>query len=162
MSHRQAGFTYLLAIFALGVAALAAVKAVPVIQTYEQREKELELLFVGDQFRKAIASYYESTPGTVKRYPEKLGDLLEDKRFLNTRRHLRRIYLDPMTASNDWGIVKAPDGGIQGVFSHAGITPIKASGFQPVDISFEGAQSYRQWVFSYHSGQGLLLKRPWH
>jgi len=44
-----------------------------------QREKEKELLYVGDQFREAIALYYQRTPGTVKRYPEKLEELLEDK-----------------------------------------------------------------------------------
>ena len=42
-----------------------------------QREKERELLFVGNQFRQAIGAYYERSPGGVKRYPHKKGDVTD-------------------------------------------------------------------------------------
>ena len=56
-----------------------------------QREKEAELLFRGEQYREAIASYYKKE----QRYPQSLEELLEDKRYPMPVRHLRRLYRDP-------------------------------------------------------------------
>jgi type II secretory pathway pseudopilin PulG len=114
-----------------------------------QREREQELLFAGNQFRQAIERYYQRTPGAVKRYPAKLEDLLLDRRYPTVQRYLRRIYLDPMTGKRDWGLVEAPGGGIMGVHSLSGKTPIKISGFLARDRQFEGAASYRDWKFVY-------------
>src|SRR5258706_11200116 len=111
----QRGFTYLVAMFAVAIAGLLLAVTSEVSSQSRQREKEKELLYVGGQFREAIALYYQRTPGTVKRYPEKLEDLLEDKRYLSRQRYLRRIYRDPMTGSYDWGVVLGPDGGVAGV-----------------------------------------------
>jgi len=55
-----------------------------------QREKERDLLFVGNEYRKAIAGYYRGTPGAIKRYPQSLEDLLEDRRYPTPVRHSRR------------------------------------------------------------------------
>lgn len=85
-----------------------------------QREKEAELLWIGNQFKQAIGLYYERSPGAAKRYPEKLEDLLEDKRFVTTQRYLRRIYADPITGKPDWDLISAPGGGgIMGVKSRS-------------------------------------------
>jgi len=72
----------------------------------------------------AIGSYYERSPGTVKRYPEKLEYLVEDHRYLSVQRHLRRIYRDPITGTTNWGVVRAPDGGVMGVYSMSEQVPI--------------------------------------
>lgn len=149
MRCSQRGFTYLLALFAAGAAALIAMKAVPVLETYEQREKEAELLFIGQQFRKAIASYYESTPGTLRRYPSSLEDLLLDRRFVQTKRHLRHIYHDPFTRQAEWGLIYAPDGRIQGVHSLYDGRPVKRGGFRTTDAELAGADSYQRWKFIY-------------
>ena len=93
----QRGFTYLVAMFAVAIAGLLLAVTSEVSSHSRQREKEKELLYIGDQFREAIALYYQRTPGTVKRYPEKLEELLEDKRYLSMQRYLRKIYTDPMT-----------------------------------------------------------------
>src|SRR6266852_4037970 len=108
LSSNQAGFTYLVAMFAV---------TSEVWSQSRQREKEKELLFVGGQFREAIALYYQRTPGAVKRYPEKIEDLLEDKRYLSLQRYLRKIHADPMTGKSQWGTIAAPGGGIIGVHS---------------------------------------------
>ena len=59
--------------------------------TLQLREKERDLLFVGDQFRRAIGEYYEKAPGGVKVYPKKLEDLLRDNRYPGVQRWLRKI-----------------------------------------------------------------------
>jgi len=40
------------------------------------------LLWVGEQFRHAIAPYYQSAPSDSKCFPKKLEDLLRDLRYL--------------------------------------------------------------------------------
>lgn len=147
--RQERGFTYLMALFALGVVALVAVKAVPLVETYEQREKEEELLRIGHEFREAIRSYYESTPGTVKRYPGRLEDLLLDRRFVGIKRHLRRIYVDPLTRKPEWGLVRNADGGIMGIHSLADGEPIKKGEFREADVALTGVTTYRNWQFVY-------------
>jgi hypothetical protein len=114
-----------------------------------QREKEQELIFIGNQFRQAIASYYEFTPGAVKQFPQKLDDLLQDKRHPMAQRHLRRLYADPMTGQREWGLVKAPEGGIMGVHSLSQSVPIKTGNFGARDAALNGATSYSGWQFAY-------------
>lgn len=145
---RQKGFTYLalLMVVAIGGAVLAAVGELA--SHASQREKEAELLFAGRQFRQAIASYYEHSPG-VKRYPQALEDLLEDKRTAAVQRHLRRLYRDPMTGKADWHAVEAPGGGIMGVRSASPAEPIKVGGFSKQDQALEGAARYSDWPFVY-------------
>jgi hypothetical protein len=81
-----------------------------------QRAKEAELLFIGGEYKRAIAGYYGSTPGALKQLPKRLEDLLRDSRYPVVRRHLRKIYVDPMTGRSEWGIVATP-AGITGVYS---------------------------------------------
>ena len=113
-----------------------------------QREKERELLFIGDQFRDAIASYYNKSPG-AKVYPKKLEDLLEDKRFPMPQHHLRRVYNDPMTGQADWARVDAPGGGFMGVHSVSEETPVKSGNFSAKNAAFEDAENYTKWMFTY-------------
>jgi len=153
LSSNQAGFTYLVAMFAVAVAGLLLAVASEVWSQSRQREKEKELLFVGGQFREAIALYYQRTPGAVKRYPEKLEDLLEDKRYLSMQRYLRKIYPDPITSKAAWGLVAAPGGGIMGVYSLSGATPIKSDNFSPADEAFTGSKKYSEWRFQYIPSQ---------
>lgn len=114
-----------------------------------QREMEKDLLFTGNQFRSAIASYYERSPGGAKRYPETLQDLLLDKRYATVQRHLRRIFPDPATSRAEWGLVKAPEGGIMGVYSLSREQPLKTANFAFFNAGFAKAQTYADWQFSY-------------
>jgi hypothetical protein len=114
-----------------------------------QREKERELLFVGNQFRQAIGAYYERTPGAVKKFPQQLDELLKDARYPTPQRHLRRIYADPMTGKAEWGIIQAPGGGIMGVYSLSQARPVKSGNFTSRDASLAGAARYADWQFSY-------------
>ncbi len=157
--RKQAGFTYLalLIAVALGGAVLAAVGELS--SHAQQREKEADLLFVGHQYREAIASYYERSPGGAKRYPQKLEDMLEDRRYPMPQRYLRRIYSDPMTGKPDWGFIEAPGGGIMGVYSPSETQPVKSGAFNRPDESFADATRYADWKFFY-SPNGLLASQP--
>lgn len=70
-------------------------------------------------------------------------------RKLATVRHLRRVYVDPITSKPEWGIVRAPDGGIMGVYSLAAGSTIKRSGFLYRDRMFENTKRYTDWRFVY-------------
>jgi hypothetical protein len=127
-----------------------------------QREKEAELLFIGAQFRDAIGSYYNRSPG-AKAYPKKIDDLLEDNRFPMPQHHLRRLYRDPITETTDWGLVEAPGGGFMGVYSRSEETPIKTGNFDPAEEAFENAEHYTKWTFTYSPtgpGQSVAPQKP--
>lgn len=113
-----------------------------------QREKEKELLFIGHQFRKAIGQYYQKSPGTDKKYPSALNDLLKDERQAATLRHLRKIYRDPMTGKAEWALVIV-NGGITGVYSKSLEPPLKNSNFMLADKKFEEGENYGDWKFVY-------------
>lgn len=149
MRHGQAGFTYLAALFLVAILGALLASAGGLWSTAQQREKERELLFVGGQFRDAIKQYYEKSPGAVKRYPDKLEDLLQDERQIATQRYLRKIFIDPMTRSDKWGIVHAPQGGIMGIYSLSEEPPLKAANFREADRDFEGRAKYSEWKFVY-------------
>lgn len=143
----QRGFTYLAAMVLVALLG-AGLAAYGETWTHaQQRAKEAELIWIGNQFREAIALYYQRTPGAAKRFPQTLEDLLEDKRFLSAQRYLRRIYLDPLTGKADWGLVPAPGGGIAGVYSRAEGRSI-GRGRNGGEELAEGA-SYQQWKFRY-------------
>lgn len=145
---RAGGFTYLSLLLIVAITGAALAAAGGLWSHAAQRERERELLFVGEQYRQAIALYYWRTPGVVHEYPKSLEVLLEDKRYPMPQRYLRRIYRDPMTGTTDWGIVEAPGGaGIMGVYSKSEEIPIKSGNFPQRWASFEMARSYTDWKF---------------
>jgi type II secretory pathway pseudopilin PulG len=126
---------------------MAAGTMVQMYQTQTQREKEEQLLFVGDQYRRAIASYYNTIPpGSARALPYNLDVLLSDQRFSTPVQHLRRIFEDPMTGTKDWGLV-TQSGGIAGVYSQSEQAPFKTTGFIPLYRAFEGKNTYADWKF---------------
>jgi hypothetical protein len=86
----------------------------------------------------------------VKRYPERLEDLLEDRRYPSIQRYLRKIYPDPVTGNTEWGLIAAPGGGIMGVHSMAATAPIR-SVRQTREEKSVHASSYRDWRFTYEA-----------
>jgi type II secretory pathway pseudopilin PulG len=143
----QGGFTFIgiiisVAVLGVGLAGLGQVWGVKA-----KREREQELLFVGEQYRAAISSYVSATPAGKPRYPRQLDDLLDDKRHPVVRRHLRQLYPDPLTGRADWEVVLAADGGIAAIHTRADGVPMKSGNFPAYFIAFERAASYRDWVF---------------
>ena len=153
---QQGGFTYIGLLFAVALVGIALAGTGSLWQLESQREKEKELLFIGEEFRQAIASYYDQSPGFDKQYPENLGDLLLDKRFPNPVRHLRRLYRDPILPDGNWGLILS-QGRVIGVFCKAPGKPVKIAGFLPEQQDFEGADTYADWRFIHGAGSGNPL-----
>ncbi len=147
------GFTYIGLLIAIVVAGIGLAAVGPVSHTLQMRDKERELLFAGDQIRRAIGQYYEKSPGGLKQFPKKLEDLLRDNRYPNVQRWLRRIYVDPMTAKTAWGLVELPGVGITGVYSLSEVAPLRTANFPALYKSFETAKKYSDWKFIYAPGQ---------
>src|ERR1051325_8468823 len=79
---RQQGFTLAGALLLIAVTGRGMAACGEMAPPAGQREKEQELLFVGNQFRQAIGAFYEGTPGAAKQFPKKLEDLLQDQRYI--------------------------------------------------------------------------------
>ena len=147
LAQRQAGFAYLLVLMLIVVMGLGLGAAGTLWRTESQRVKEHQLLYIGEQYRKAISSYY-AAPSPDKQYPKKLDDLLLDPRQTVTTRHLRKLYADPVTGEKEWGLVVDPDSQqIRGVYSLAPGKPMKQKGFASHQKDFEDAETYGAWIF---------------
>lgn len=121
--ERAGGFTYLGLLIAIAVMSVGLLAASAIWVTALRRQQAAELEWVGGQFVQAIGSYYDSSPGSVKVYPTSLAELLEDRRFLTMRRHLRQIYRNPFSGKPDWEPITAAEGGVVGI--RARITSIE-------------------------------------
>ena len=146
----SSGFTYLGVLLAVALLGIGLAAIGTLWTTTMRREREAQLLFAGDAFRSAIASYYANG----RRFPQELDDLVADQRTPQPRRHLRRIYLDPMTSRADWQLLRDPDGGIFGVASSSQQAPLKRANFPEQDAGFEKAECYCDWKFEFNPTRG--------
>jgi type II secretory pathway pseudopilin PulG len=162
--HNQRGVSLLVVLVIIVVMGLSLGTAGMAWKEMMQREREEELFFRGDQYRRAIESYYGTAQkgqrGAQGMYPNKLEDLLKDPRSTQTLRHLRRLYKDPMTGADfekvqvGGEITGLPGagqrfGGIKGVRSTSTLEPFRVAGFKKPYESFNGAGTYHDWEFVY-------------
>jgi type II secretory pathway pseudopilin PulG len=135
----QRGVVLLALLVALALLAIGLMNAVDGWRMSRQRDREKELLFVGDQYRQAIRRYYSAAPrGGQRGFPTSLEVLLEDDRFPTPVHHLRRDR-------------------IVGVYSLSEAAPIKQAGFSPGHQAFKDAASYKDWVFAYVPRRGVAV-----
>ncbi|WP_230181215.1 type II secretion system protein [Aquabacterium sp. CECT 9606] len=113
--HRQNGFTYIGVLMAIAFMGIGLLAISEVWTTTAERQKMAQLDWVGEQYVQAIQSYYYANTGSLHIYPSKLEDLLEDKRHLSIKRHIRTLYANPFTNGDSWQTLPAPGGGIQGI-----------------------------------------------
>jgi type II secretory pathway pseudopilin PulG len=147
--RRERGITYLGLLLAVALTSGALAAGSAVWSHQQRREREKQLLWAGDQIRRALVAYAATGADAAgRRFPARLEDLLEDNRSLVPRRHLRRLYHDPITHGQPWGLVRDERGGIVAVFSTSDAVPIKTSGFGRDYAEFEDAQHYRDWRFA--------------
>lgn len=161
MRSREQGFTYFAVLALVVITSIGALAAGRLWQTAERRERERELLAAGQQLRQAIGSYRALAVAGRREYPRALDDLLLDPRLPGIRRHLRRIPVDPVTGRAEWGLVRAPDGGIQGVHSLSEAAPLKRAGFAGGDEEFAGAARHADWRFVHRDPPPPAPPRGW-
>jgi type II secretory pathway pseudopilin PulG len=140
------GFTYLGVLLLMAIIGASLASTGVVWHTVQQREREASLLYIGDQMRAAIGAYYRHAG---HQYPQQLSDLLRDPRDVGTTRYLRKIYFDPVTGTQEWGLVKTAQDRIIGVYSLSDQHPIKQANFSQQDRSFENQEKYSDWKFIY-------------
>lgn len=146
LPNRQRGFTYAVVLAAVVIVGIVAQAAYLTTSRMQQAEREAELLFRGQAYRRAIESYYQANG----RYPRALPDLIRDPGSVH-RRHLRALYPDPTGGRQiaEWSLIRSQDGGIGGVASASGERPLKQANFAPEFEKFSGAASYADWVFEF-------------
>lgn len=151
----ETGLTYLGVIIIAATLSTSLAAAGIVWHFAQQREREDELMYVGNQFRVAIGRYYLNQLGPQKEYPKRLEDLLRDPRHPGQVGYIRKLYPDPITGSTDWGLLKLPDGSILGVYSKSERKPIKTGRFGALNRHLERKSKYSDWKFAYLPGQPL-------
>ncbi len=142
------GFAYLLLLVLIAVLGLVSAGTVARGHKASRNQAELELLAIGAEFRAALISYRGGAQAAQAAGPAELQDLLRDPRIPGVRRHLRKVYADPLTGSQQWGLVRAANGRITGIYSLAPGEPIKQAGFDERYPGFDGAKSYSEWLFT--------------
>ncbi len=155
--ERGFGYVFLLVV----VAALGYVSAYSISRgdTYSRRQAEQELLFIGREFEAALYSYSGMQAPAVGANlpigvigatgPEQLSDLVRDPRSASIRRHIRKLYPDPITGKSEWGLVRNDVGRIVGIHSLSSATPLKTNDFDAAHAHFEEADTYGGWVFGF-------------
>jgi type II secretory pathway pseudopilin PulG len=153
---RQQGFTYLSLVILLAIIGLVGAAALKVEALMARAAAEEELLETGAAFSAALDSYAAATPQGKPTQPPTLQDLLKDTRFPTIRRHLRKVFIDPISGKAEWGITYIGDKtGIVGIYSLSQAQPLKLANFDDRFQNFENKQHYAEWKFT-ANGQGAL------
>jgi type II secretory pathway pseudopilin PulG len=156
MKRRQQGFTYLSLVILLAIMGLVGAAALKVESLLARAAAEQELLEIGAAFSAALDSYAAATPQGKPTQPPTLQDLLKDNRFPTIRRHLRKIFVDPISGKAEWGITYVGDKvGVIGVYSLSQAQPLKLANFDERFQNFENKTHYADWKFT-ANGQGAL------
>jgi type II secretory pathway pseudopilin PulG len=110
-------FLVILILIALAVAAPSMARSI-------QRDKEVELMHRGDQYKRAIKLYYKKFGA----YPTSIDQLLNT----NQIRFLRKRYSDPITGKDDWRIIHLGEAKVppMGLFGQ----PLAGIGATPANI----------------------------
>ena len=138
---------YVALLLALALIGGGSAIALQFAETARIRAAEAELLGIGAEYRRALQRYAEATPIGFPTAPEKIEELLRDPRQPGKQRHLRRIYVDPLTGKAEWGLVRDMDRRIVGIHSLSHTPVMKHDGF-PGDLTALGNKDFHdQWIF---------------
>lgn len=142
MPRREAGYTYVGALALLAAAALAAQTTWIPASGERLRDAEEELLFRGEAYVRAIASYAAADG----RLPGELSHLLSDPRAEEVR-HIRRLWEPPL--GEGWTLLRGEDGGIAGVAPQSDAVPRRRAFFPAGREALAEAETYADWEFRF-------------
>jgi len=147
---RQSGFTYLGLVIFVAIIGLVGAATLKVGALLQRAAAEQELLEIGAAFSAALDSYAAATPRGATPYPPSVKELLKDPRFPGVRRHLRKLFVDPLTGKAEWGIVYLGDGevGIVGFHSLSNAPPLKVANFDSRFRGLDNKASISEWRFT--------------
>ena len=148
-TRRQAGFTYLGLIIFVTIIGLVGAATLKIGALLQRAAAEEELLDIGAAFGAALDSYAAATPQGASPYPPSLKELLKDPRVPGVRRHLRKIFVDPLTGKAEWGIVYLGEGttGVIAVHSLSTAKPLKVGNFDSRFAGLDNADTISAWRF---------------
>jgi type II secretory pathway pseudopilin PulG len=156
-----AGFTYVSVMVLVAVIALAGAATLKLGSVLQRSRLEAELLAIGAEYADALQSYADATPAGQPTQPRSFKELLRDPRSSTLKRHLRRIYVDPLTGSAEWGIVYAGDkAGIVAIYSLSDAKAVKIGNFPERFRAFEGRAKVSDWKFSAGGKPAAAAQQP--
>lgn len=146
----QAGFTYLGLIIFVAIVGLVGAATLKVGSLLQRAAAEEELLEIGAAYSAALDSYAAATPRGATPYPPSIKELLKDPRFPGVRRHLRKVFVDPLTGKAEWGIEYLGGGevGIVAIHSLSEAQPLKIANFDSRFRGLDGKEKISQWRFT--------------
>jgi type II secretory pathway pseudopilin PulG len=97
----RAGYTLVALIVGITVMLILINADLPMASAEAQRDKEAELIFRGIQYAEGIRTFRKR----YGRYPNTLKEMYEVR-----PRTLRKLWKDPMTNSNNWGLITQAGG----------------------------------------------------
>jgi type II secretory pathway pseudopilin PulG len=118
----EAGYTLAIFVMIIAIMAIMMAAAVEIVSFQAQREKEAELIFRGQQYVEGIRLFQKK----YGRYPMRMKELWEAE-----PRVLRRKWEDPITGSENWGVIfQGQEGGeISGPRRGRRVTPTRTPVF---------------------------------
>ena len=155
----ESGYTYFGLLLAVLGASLAVSAGASLLGNEARRDKETELMFAGDEIRRALELYHAKNADGPHPFPKKMEWLLRDPNQPSLQRYLRRIYRDPVHdqdvedapvasgASGEWMVIVDANGQIVGVHSNSAREPLKRAGFPKRYEAFGQARRYSEWKF---------------
>lgn len=125
---REQGYTLVIVVMAIAIMSIMMGVAIQTVDFQMRREREAELIFRGEQYVEAIRLFRMK----YGRYPMRLQEIWEAN-----PRVVRKHWKDPITDSDDWGLIFLGQGGRRiGPQNPLGQTP------QPTQtVTYGGGQS---------------------
>ena len=158
---RQRGFTYLSLIILVAIIGLVGAASLKVNALLRRAAAEEDLLETGAAFSDALASYAAVTPKGQPPQPPTLQDLLRDPRSPSVRRHLRKIFVDPVTGKAEWGVMYLGDKvGVIGVYSLSNAKPLKIANFDARFLNMENREKISDWKFMTAQQAAMPVQQP--
>ena len=159
--RKEEGYAILVVVFLAAMVAFALAAAAPSVLTKRQREREKELLFRGEQYKRAIGLYHRK----FNRLPMKVKDLLHT----NGLSFLRRPWPDPMTKEGEWRLLRLGPGGqivgslatasaqARGPLGSRASTPGSSSDIETLPLIGVASKSTQQSFYVYNDQESYQL-----